>query len=66
MSEQYFIVIDASTLEVLDGLPTPMLTSHGGGEAWQQDPGIWRMREDSDPAGTEYRRVRVRKNHNAY
>ena len=59
MTYQPFIVQDARTGETLDGMPTPMLISTGGGEAWQQTEGIWRLREERDPVGTEYRKVRV-------
>jgi hypothetical protein len=61
--------------QVLPGLPSPMLISVGGGEAYrvppekewdgispkrQSDDGFWRLRDDKyDPPGTEYTRVRI-------
>lgn len=69
-----FAVKDASTGEVLPGLPSPLLIQQGGGQAWrvpyegtpdpyhprQVDHGFWRLRDDSyDPPGTEYQRVRI-------
>lgn len=57
---QPFAVIETSTGRHLDGLPTPLLIQTGSGEAWQEDRGIWRLRDDRhDPRGTEYTRVRV-------
>lgn len=59
MTYQPFIVTDLYGQE-LPGLPTPMLISQGGGEAWQRDSGIWRAAEPTDPPGTVYKRVRVK------
>ena len=70
-----FIVKDASTGQILPGLPSPMLIQMGGGQAYriapekapdprfpkrQSDDGFWRYRDDEyDPPGTEYTRVRI-------
>lgn len=61
MTFQPFIVIDANGNE-LEGYPTPMLISEGGGEAYRHpETGFWRARDDSyDPPGTEYQRVRIK------
>ena len=62
-----FIVIETSTGRRLDGFPTPALIENGGGLAYEQSPGIWRLRDIDygdpgyDPKGTEYTRVRVAK-----
>jgi hypothetical protein len=62
--DRYYIVVTADWRERdLGGIPTPMLTSLGTAEAWQEDPGIWRARDDRhDPPGTVYTRVRVIRN----
>jgi hypothetical protein len=63
--EPYYIVLGYSIFgftKLLDGMPTPMLIEAGEGEAWQRIPGIWRLREPSDPPGTIYTRVRVARN----
>jgi hypothetical protein len=70
-----FIVKETSTGEVLPGLPSPMLISVGGGEAYrvppekewdgispkrQSDDGFWRLRDDKyDAPGIVYTRVRI-------
>lgn len=55
-----YVVIDQSTFQTLEGMPTGMLISEGGGEAWMELEGIWRFRDDRhDPPGTDYRKVRV-------
>lgn len=51
------------TREILPGIPSPLLISIGGGEAY--DAGVptqpfWRARDNAyDPAGTVYRRVTI-------
>jgi len=60
-----FIVTEAATGLRLDGIPTPALIENGGGYAYEQSPGIWRLRDTSygtpgyDPEGTKYTLVRV-------
>lgn len=60
----YIVVTTAGWERVLHGLPTPRLIETGGGEAWMQHEGIWRAKEDTDPEGTVYTRVRVIRNPN--
>lgn len=72
MTYEPFKVVEATTRRPLAGMPTPMLISLGGGEAYAVEypdakgnpVTVWRARDDSyDPAGTEYRRVRVIRMH---
>lgn len=73
MSEPYYIVVHQGPFErpvTPQGLPTPMLISQGGGEAYFVPfegsviaEGQWRARDDKyDPPGTVYTRVRVIRN----
>lgn len=55
-----FRIKDRRTGSVIVGLPTPALIENGGGEAYQRDAGIWRLRDDKfDPEGQVYTPVIV-------
>lgn len=68
--EPLYWVIDRRTGERLneDGsLPSGMLLQEGGGDAFllpfsDGSGSLWRLREDTDPPGTEYRNVIIRRN----
>lgn len=56
-----FKVIDRETGRALDGIPSPLLIQTGFGDAYEDIPGFWRLREDAydKERKPQYRRVRI-------
>ena len=56
-----WVVQDLETGQIVDGVPDIPLASAGRGWAWQpaNDPGVWHLRDRSDPSGAVYRLVQV-------
>lgn len=67
MTNQLYLVrrrLSNGKLRTLQGIPTPMLISKGGGPAWKKYPesSVWYAKEDTDPKGVKYIDVVIERN----